>query len=123
MNILAFRPGKHNYPMLKPKNDPLLADTLRVLRKHRKIRFDDMLPSDTEVLKNVPTGVDVTEYLADKVLLKPNPKGRKVSGKKTVKNDAGGYRKKDKAPAPAEKAQYDSQKQRKVSDKVSNAGS
>jgi hypothetical protein len=111
----VLRPGKHNYPMLKPKNDPMLADTLRVLRKHKHISFDDLLPSDAEVLKNAPPGADKTAYLADKVLLRPSPKGRKTDKKKAVKNDDGGHRKKDKTPETTEKNKDESQKQGKVS--------
>jgi hypothetical protein len=72
--LCTLRPGSHNYPMLSVK-DPAVAETLRVLRKHSKIAFDDLLPSDQEILKSAPPGVDRVEYLAGKVLLKPSPKG------------------------------------------------
>jgi len=91
VETIALRPGRHNYPMLNP-TDPLLADTLRVLRKHSKVRFDDLLPSDKEILKGKPDGVDAVDYLAEKVLLKPSPVGRgpsKMAKKKKVKSNVG----------------------------------
>ncbi len=119
--MCTLRPGSHNYPQLRPKNDPLLADTLRVLRKHHKISFDDLLPSDLEVLKSVPPGVDRIEYLAEKVLLKPNPKGRKNPGKKTgkaVKNGSNPRPRSENKPAETVgKTQDLSEKQGKVSGK------
>ena len=114
----VIRPGEHNYPMLKPKNDPFVADALRVLRKHSKVSFDDLLPSDQEVLRNCPKGVDKTEYLAEKVFLKPNPVGRHVE---KVKNVAPRSRPKDSSTASAEKPSGDGSKPRKVSDKGKNS--
>ena len=99
VNVLTLRAGAHNYPMLKPKDDPLLEDTLRVLRKHKHIRFEDLLPSDVKVLKNKPSDVDASEYLAEKVLLKPSPVGRIVSKKrKKVKKADAGRDKKNSTP-------------------------
>jgi hypothetical protein len=116
--LCTLRPGKHNYPMLKPKGDPLLETTLRVLRKIGKIKFDDLLPSDKVVLASAPPAADLAEYLAEKVMLKPSPVGRKVSkkGKKAVKY-ATGSRPKDSAPTPAPQSAGDGGKPGKVSDK------
>ena len=114
----VLRPGIHNYPMLKPKNDPVSADALRVLRKHSKVSFNDLLPSDQELLKSCPKGVDRTEYLAERVLLKPSPNGRHVE---KVKNVAARSRPKDKSSASAEKPSGDGSKSRKVSDKSKNS--
>lgn len=120
LQLCTLRPGKHNYPMLQPKGDPVLSETLRVLRKHGKVLFDDLLPSDQDILKTAPPGVDKTEYLAEKVLLKPSPKGRKVSKKTkkkvTKKSNAGGSKSKDKPATSAWKKTDDSGKPGKVSD-------
>ena len=78
VQLCTLIPGRHNYPMLDPK-DPLLSETLRVLRKIRKIKFDDLLPGDTEILKSAPNGVDPVEYLESKVISKPSPVGRHVN--------------------------------------------
>lgn len=118
--LLVLRPGKHNYPMLRLKDeegklrDPLLEDSLRVLRKHKKIRFDDLLPSDQEVLKKAPQGVDRTKFLAEKVLLKPSPKGRKISGKE---KNAPRNRAKDAKTSASPKSEGDGKKPGKVSGK------
>lgn len=74
----VLRPGAFNYPMLKPKTDALCEDALRVLRKHGKISFENLLPSDVEVLKNLKAG----ETLREKVTLKPSPAGRIVNAVK-----------------------------------------
>ena len=121
MKQCTIRPGKHNYPMLRPKNDLLLAEALRVLRKHHKVAFDDLLPSDQEILKSCPQGVDRTEYLAEKVLLKPSPKGRHVVKKAVKKNVAARSRPKDTSVTPVEKPSGDGSKSRKVSDKSKNS--
>jgi hypothetical protein len=97
-------PGKHNYPMLKPKNDPLLAAELFTLRKHKVVSFDDMLPQDS-----VPE-------LAAKAELKPSPVGRKVNGKKEADSDRG-HRKKNYAPQKAPRKEPDGGKPGGVSDK------
>jgi hypothetical protein len=78
VQLCTLRPGRHNYPMLDHK-DPLLSETLRVLRKLGKVKFDELLPGDHEIMKNAPKGKDPVEHLAEKVLAKPNPVGRKVN--------------------------------------------
>lgn len=92
----------------------MLADELRVLRKIRKISFDDLLPSDVEILKSAPAGVDKTEYLAEKVLSKPSPKGRHVE---KAKANVGRPRPKNQPVAETPKGGADGAKSRKVSDK------
>lgn len=112
MQLCTLRPGRHNYPMLNPK-DPVLAETLRVLRKIGKITFDDLLPGDSEILKSAPKGVDPKDYLASKVLAKPSPVGRKVNKKpeeqikkeaKTAKEKGNARRADRKDTAPSGKA-------------------
>ena len=80
VQLCTLRPGRHNYPMLDPK-DPLLAETLRVLRKIRKITFDDLLPGDNEILVSAPEGVDPVDYLASKVIHQGSPVGKHVNEK------------------------------------------
>jgi hypothetical protein len=108
--LCTLRPGKHNYPALKPKNDPLLAAELFTLRKHKVVAFDDMLPQDS-----VPE-------LAAKAELKPSPVGRKVNGKKEADSDRG-RRKKNHATQKAPKKEPDCGKPGEVSDKGSNPSS
>jgi len=81
LQLVTLRPGGHNYPDLYPKNDAILAETLRVLRKHHKISFDDLLPGDNEILKSCPKGKKPVDHLAEKVLIQPTPVGRSVSNK------------------------------------------
>jgi hypothetical protein len=116
LQLVTLRPGRHNYPMLDPKNDPLLSDTLRVLRKHHHISFDDLLPSDKEVLKDCPPDQKPVDFLAEKVLLKPSPVGRSVCKKKGKKN-AVGNKKDAKKAGKVEKSEPGSAEQGKVSDK------
>lgn len=80
----VLRPGSHNYPMLDHK-DPRVAEQLRVLRKHKRIGFDEILPSDESVLASM----DIDEpnkaaKLLEKTGLQPKPAGRKVKGEKKV---------------------------------------
>jgi hypothetical protein len=115
--MCTLRPGRHNYPMLKPKGDPLLESTLFVLRKHGKIAFDDLLPSDQKVLKSAPAGVDPAKHLAEKVMLKPNPRGRKVlsKGKKKSAVKDEGPRQENSAPPASAQSAGDGGKRGKVS--------
>ena len=124
VKILTLRPGKHNYPMLHPKTDPMLSDTLRVLRKHKKIAFDDLLQSDLELLKKAPKGIDKEEYLSSKIFLAPNPNGRFVSKKKmgVVKDDSRS-RHENQTATTSPKDSYSHSKHRKVSDKSEDLGS
>jgi hypothetical protein len=45
-------PGKRSYPQVDHK-DPRVAEQLRVMRKHGRISFDELLASDVELLKNM----------------------------------------------------------------------
>lgn len=45
-------PGKRSYPQVDHK-DPRVAEQLRVMRKHGRISFDELLASDVELLKNI----------------------------------------------------------------------
>ena len=80
LQLCALRPGEHNYPMLRP-SDPVLAEELRVLRKHRHVAFDDLLSGDHEHLKSCPEGVEPVDHLAKQVLLKEIPVGKHVNTK------------------------------------------
>ena len=46
-------PGTHEYPQLDPSKDSLLASHLFSLRKLGVIAFDDRLPQDMEIIKDV----------------------------------------------------------------------
>src|SRR4030065_304098 len=54
LQLCPLRPGRANYPMLKPENDPQLSEALRVLRKHHMVAFDDMLPTDRKEPEQKP---------------------------------------------------------------------
>lgn len=54
LQLCPLRPGRANYPMLKPDNDPQLSEALRVLRKHHMVAFDDMLPTDRKEPEKKP---------------------------------------------------------------------
>lgn len=80
LQLVVLRPGKHNYPDLDPK-DPILAETLRVLRKHHKVAFDELLPGDHDILATCPKGKKPVDHLAEKMLIQPSPVGRHVNNK------------------------------------------
>lgn len=80
LQLCTLQPGEHNYPMLNG-SDPLLAEELRVLRKHHQVSFDELLPGDHKHLKSVPKGVDPVDHLAKQVLLKDSPVGKHVNNK------------------------------------------
>ena len=101
---LVLRPGEHNYPMLKPAEDPLLAETLFSLRKIKRISFNDLLPRDKEILKDCPKGVKPGDHLAKKVFQKPSPVGREVNEKSEAKRQRQAAQAKKKAEAKAKEA-------------------
>jgi len=51
-NLIILKPGKHSYPKLDYK-DPMVAEQLRIYRKHRSIGFDELLACDQEMLKSI----------------------------------------------------------------------
>lgn len=68
----VLRPGSRNYPMLNHK-DPVVAEQLRVLRKHHRIAFDEILPD--------PVETKVVDLL-EKSAVKKNDRGNKKNKKK-----------------------------------------
>jgi hypothetical protein len=77
------RPGSYDYPEIDHK-DPMVAEQLRVYRKHSKIGFNELLNSDLEILKgmgDVPAE-DKPKELLKAVTIKPSPVGKVVKGKK-----------------------------------------
>jgi hypothetical protein len=84
--IVKLLPGRHNYNL--DIGIPIVAEQLRVYRKHKVIRFDELLPSDMPILKKIPDGANKSKELTEKVILKPSPvKIRNKSDKST--NDVG----------------------------------
>jgi hypothetical protein len=84
--VVKLLPGKHNYNL--DLNIPIVAEQLRVYRKHKVIRFGELLPSDMSVLKKIPEGTNKSKELTGKVILKSPPvKVRNKSDKST--NDVG----------------------------------
>jgi hypothetical protein len=77
------RPGSRDYPEIDHK-DPMVAEQLRVYRKHSKIGFNELLATDLEILegmKDVPAE-DKPKELLKAVMVKPSPVGRVNKGKK-----------------------------------------
>lgn len=91
------RPGSYSYPMLD-HTDPMVAEQLRVFRKHTRIGFDEILESDKPVLAGMAKDdPKKAEKLLEKTGLQPSPVGRTVKGKKNA-------RKTKKSARPAAKA-------------------
>jgi len=103
---VVVRPDITNYSTLNPKDDSIVAMQLFVLRKHRVLEFDILLPQDKEILDTIPNTKDRFVKLAEKVHLKPSPVGRLVQGisKQKTKKEAkhGGHRKDTKKPEKIE---------------------
>ena len=77
------RPGSYDYPEIDHK-DPMVAEQLRVYRKHSKIGFNELLATDLEILKemkDVPAE-DKPKELLKAVTVKPSPVGKVNKGKK-----------------------------------------
>lgn len=80
------RPGSHEYPMLDHK-DPMVAEQLRVFRKHTRIGFDEILESDKPILAEMKDEKDKAAKLLEKSGLQPSPVGRIVKGKKDARRN------------------------------------
>jgi hypothetical protein len=84
--IVKLLPGRHNYKL--DMGIPIVAEQLRVYRKHKVIRFGELLPSDMSVLKKILEDTNKLNELTKKVILKPSAvKVRNKSDKST--NDVG----------------------------------
>jgi hypothetical protein len=71
--------------MLNPATDPLLADTLRVLRKLNRVQFDELLPGDengVKVAAENPVGRHVNEKSPERIA--KEAKAAKEKGKNVV---------------------------------------
>ena len=105
------RPGSYDYPMLDHKC-PMVAEQLRVLRKHTRIGFDEILESDKPILEEIKEEKDKAKRLLEKSGLQPSPVGREVKGKKRAR---GGKRAAKQVEKSVEKADQD-QSGRQVSE-------
>lgn len=75
-----IRPGSYDYPMLDHK-EPMVAEQLRVLRKHSRIGFDEILETDRPVLAAMPKDEpNKAKKLLEETGIKPSPVGREVKG-------------------------------------------
>lgn len=104
--IIWTEPGSRNYPI--DYKDPMVAEQLRVYRKHGRIGFDELLDTDVEILKTIDPELPPEEKakaLKAAVTIKPSPVGRIVKKKKrsngtrTVKSGAAA-KAKDVKPEP-----------------------
>jgi hypothetical protein len=81
------RPGSRDYPEINHK-DPMVAEQLRVYRKHSKIGFNELLATDLEILEGMKDvkAEDKPKELLKAVTIKPSPVGKVNKGKKKKKN-------------------------------------
>ena len=77
------RPGSYDYPEIDHK-DPMVAEQLRVYRKHSKIGFNELLTTDLEILKGMKNVApeDKPKELLKAITIKPSPVGKVNKGKK-----------------------------------------
>lgn len=81
---VVILPGMWDYKI--DHKDPQVAEQLRVYRKHGKITFEELLPSDVELLKGIKGSTnDKFAELRRMTTRQPSPAKREVKGVKNVK--------------------------------------